>query len=250
MQDGLDELNLEFSKLVAVTSKEFSVAMGPAGILYQQMLDFDMFISEGVLGRRLSSEAEWKRVQKQVSDIREERVANYATLTDFLERGLAAAVADIARFAGRYENLRNRVRDHMSRMRTELSAENTAQIVHVLDSSRKLGVASEQLLRGVGNEVKQSKALARQQTKFLRNADILVVIGAVYYLRNLLNEVLKRSGYEAGTGWPAVFQELGLIAGLVVIVVVTKLYAHRVFRSIARSFRQIYNRVHGYSQAG
>ena len=123
MQDGLDELNIEFSTLVAETARatpeNFSAPMELATDLYQRMLDFDLFISEGVLGRRLSAEAEWARVQKQVTHIREKRVTGYATLTDFLERGLATTVADVVRFAaGRYENLRNRVRDHLSSMRT------------------------------------------------------------------------------------------------------------------------------------
>lgn len=237
MQDGLDELNSEFSKLVAVTSDELSDAMVLAKPLYQQMLDFDMFISDGVLGRRLSSEAEWRRVQKQVSDIREKRVASYASLTDFLERGLAASVADISRFAGRYENLRNRVRDHLSRMRTEASMERMDDILDLLNSNRLLAKTSEDLLHGVRHELKQSKAFARKQTRFLRNADILIVIGTTYYLRNLLGEVLEPAGYVAGKGWPAVFQELGIIALLASIVVLGKKYADRGFAALGRWFR-------------
>jgi uncharacterized membrane-anchored protein len=218
MQDGIDELNSQFSKLVAETSKEISGAMHLAAPLYQQMLDFDMFISDGVLGRRLSSEAEWRRVQKQVEDIREKHVANYASLTDFLDRGLAASVSDISRFAGRYENLRNRVRDHLSRMRTEVSMDRMTDIRDLLKANQELASNSEKLLRGV-------EAQATQQTGFLRNAEILVVIGAIYYARSLLEKVLQSYGYQAGTGWPAVFRELAIVAILTVITLVVKSYA-------------------------
>lgn len=189
---------------------------------------------------RVRAMQEWKRVQKQVSDIREQRVASYASLTDFLERGLAASVADVARFAGRYENLRNRVRDHLSRMRTELSVRHMADIVDLLNSSRSLASTSEELLRGVGTQ-------ATQQTRFLRNADLLVVIGAIYYTRSLLEKVLERYGYQAGTGWPAVFRELAIVAGLAVIVLVTKRYADLVLAAVARGFRRIYGRIDGPS---
>jgi uncharacterized membrane-anchored protein len=223
MQDGLDELNSEFSKLVAETSKDISGAMHLARPLYQQMLDFDRFISDGVLGRRLSSEAEWGRVQKQVADIREKRVGSYASLTDFLDRGLAASVSDISRFAGRYENLRNRVRDHLSRMRTEVTMDRMEEIGRLLKANKDLALTSEKLLSGV-------EAQATQQTGFLRNAEILVVIGAIYYTRSLLEIMIGKSG----AGLHALIEEVGIIIGLIFLILIVKRYADVVFAAVAR----------------
>jgi hypothetical protein len=265
MQDGLDELNIEFGTLVtetakATTPKSFSTPMTLATDLYQRMLDFDLFISEGVLGRRLSAEAEWARVRKQVTDIREKRVAGYATLTDFLERGLAATVSDIVRFAGRYENLRNRVRDHLSSIRTRISVSNSTAIVNMLEANQALAKDSEQLLRSVKEEMVQNKALANnsmlllqkvgdwgeKQTAFLSSADTLIFIGAVYYVATWLHQLLRAGGHTVSVGWWGVAEELAIVVAVVILVAVVRIYLDALkakLKSVWCRLRRIFRRL-------
>jgi hypothetical protein len=190
MQVGLDELNMDFSLVVNRTAEDVSAAMRLALGLYEQMLEFDLFVSEGVVGRKLAAEADWSRIRKQVSDIREKRVTGYATLEDFLERGLAVAVADISRLGSRYDNLRNRVRDHLSRMRTELSQRQTDDIKGLIGVTGALLRDMRQLSIENGEVTAATKELLGQaRNEITKSAGLL----------DDMKEVLNKSAQLAGT---------------------------------------------------
>jgi len=170
LQDGINHLNKEFSQLVSNVPVNESIedtrkVLADTLSLYRRAIGFEMFISEGVTGRRRAAEGDWERVKKQVNDIRERRVAGYAQLGEFLERGLAVAVLDISRVADQYENLLERIRDLLSALRT-----------------RSAGDTSHEVLAAV-NRIQRVTSI---HTVILLITTLLGCIGAMYYAFGLM----------------------------------------------------------------
>ena len=180
-----------------------------------------MFLTEGVSGRRLMAEADWARVIKQLGDIRERRIPGYTKLGDFLQRGLAISVSEIVRVATRYENLRNRVRDHLSRIRTELAGRQTQRIVELMTSYENLSIKSADCLTELReNNIRTNQILMEvryqswKQTQFLRNADVLLLLGGTYYVRGLLDKWIDGMGIKTDKGFMGFTVEVILVFGI------------------------------------
>lgn len=192
MQDGINTLNREFNQQVFFTNDDMvSDSTVDNGIrqnlkdtlaLYLKTLRFNMYVTEGVTGRRVSAISDFDRVRKQVDDIRENRIHGYAMLRDFIERGIAISVSDIERLADRYENLRIRIRDHLSMIRTSLSGDQAEETTALMTKSSDLLEASKRLHEKI---VRRSD----HQVRLLSAADILIIIGGGYYVYSALKGV-------------------------------------------------------------
>jgi hypothetical protein len=145
LQDGISHLNQRFNERffeIIGTGMHFPpkeadadrVLRSAVG-LYRRATQFDMFIAEGISGRRRAAEGDLERVRRQVRDLREKRLSGYAQLSDFLERGLAVSVMEISQVADRYENLIARIRDLMSTIRTAVG---WAQTVRIVNTTRQI----------------------------------------------------------------------------------------------------------------
>jgi uncharacterized membrane-anchored protein len=243
MQDGINSINNDFNLLVArrlgdpQEVEPLRQALSKAVELYQRAVQFDMFITEGVLGRGRAAEADWDRVKRQVSDIREGRLGGYATLGDFLERGLAVHILEIKRISGRYENLLTRIRDHMSTIRTDLTGTQALKISNFMSHTEKL---TNNLSEQAVENVKLSRGLdrqARRQTRLLKGADLLIGVGGTYYLTGLLESLLLTPWEDLITG-QAWYAKAGIRLGLLVISlsIVAILYRRLTGQSIWVSF--------------
>jgi Protein of unknown function (DUF3422) len=267
LQEGINTLNNEFnSRLSGKIGDPQEIgpierALKSALSLYQRALQFDMFISEGVAGRGRAVESDWDRVKRQLSDIREGRLRGFATLEDFLNRGLAVHVLEMSRIADRYENLLTRIRDHMSTIRTDLTgiqaleitnfmatfkaiAQHTEKLTDKLTTLTTENVRLAQTLSSQTEELKKQSmehtSQAREHTTLLKGADLLVWIGSTVYLAGLFDD-LRPQPFEdwiQSYGWYAKAIErvaLDVISGLLV----ARLYLLLTGRSILAGLRSI-----------
>lgn len=210
LQDGINTLNNKFNALAVQRLAHpqdiemIQISMENILDLYQSASQFNIFITEGVLGRKRAIEAGWENIKRQVSDVREGRIGGYAMLGDFLERGLALSILDVGRVADRYDNLLTRIRDHLSTIRTDLTATHALKITETMKSylrialdtenlTTKLTTQTANLISQTNETIKLTGVLekqAREHTKLLTGADLLVWVGSTYYITGLLDDLL------------------------------------------------------------
>ncbi len=157
------------------------------------------FITYGVTGQWRSADAYLKQILERCEDLREERIDGYAKLTDFVKRRLAHSVRFVERMHGHHRTVVGRVSDLMERTRTELDSYLTERIADALtaqnETVRHLKDTSETLVRTVEELTKVSRKMADNlvtqntimstQTRLLKSAEALILIGSTYYLFSL-----------------------------------------------------------------
>lgn len=224
LSDGISQINEDFNLVVSKSpnvklsknEEAISNALQDAVVLYQRALGFNMFITEGVSGRKGAAIADWVVVQKQVADIRESRLSGHAQLGNFLERGLGLSILEIGQIVDRYENLIHRIGSHMSMIRTQLVSVHTTNIAAIMNNFENLLRENEYQIKQQTNILIQSADLLKQaeklsrtqieflgrQTELLSVADLLVWLGGTYYLwslsRDAANVALDRVGSGIG----------------------------------------------------
>ena len=183
MQDGINQLNGKFSEVALAATQGWEQDkdriqndLMRAVLVYRRAMQFDTYVTEGVLAARRGAEGDWQRVRRQVTDIRERRLTGYARLSDFLERGLAVSVLEIGKVADRYETLTVRIRDLMSTIRTELSKFRTELAG---EQQREVGKTVKQIADAGQQQVIQIADAGRKQQVFVISSLLLNCAGAV-----------------------------------------------------------------------
>jgi hypothetical protein len=278
LSDGISQLNEDFNLLVSKSSNlgtsrneaQISEALSDALVLYQRTLEFNMFITEGVSGRKSAALGDWVVVKKQITDIRESRLPSHAQLGDFLERGLGLSILEIEQIADRYENLIHRISSHMSTIQTELVGVHTSNLAQVMnnfeDLLRETGRQSRQQtsilgeaetllretqnlsMRQIGLLDKQTEFLDRQ-TELLNAADLLVWLGGTYYIWMLVQDIANKAlddignvfGYERLSD--SVFSKIGLILVILGIVFVLVYWFKQKLRNFAQWTKKLAKKI-------
>lgn len=239
LSDGISQINEDFNLLVSVDLEDLtnetkiSIALHDAVRLYQRALGFNMFITEGVAGRKSAAHGDWLVVQKQIADIREHRLPGHAQLQDFLERGLGQSILEIQQIADRYENLMHRISSHMSTIRTWLAGAHTKNNTVILEKFGNLFEDQKELLEDQRN-------FLNRQVELLSAADLLVWLGGTYYLwrmiKDIVNVALDRAGEYYGiehlSDW--VVSEIGLLAVSLGVVFVLVYWFKQQLRDFAK----------------
>jgi hypothetical protein len=79
----------------------------------------------------------------------------------------------------------------------------------------------------------------KKQTSFLRSADRLVFIGAVYYVASWLHQVLSAGGHTISVGWWGVAEEVIIIIAVIILVVVIRKYLAAIKARLVLASRQL-----------
>lgn len=130
--------------------------------LLSELSEFNSLITGGITDRRGSTTGYLTRIRDRLRDIREERIYGFATLNEFVDRGIGRAVAEIDRTAQRYETLRSRGQQLLSQYSTEINMVSTR-----LSANNMTAIAG-----------------------LLRRADLLVYAGGTYYISLLFIKLL------------------------------------------------------------
>lgn len=136
---GMDEISSDLNSWITPRSTHDGIRSVRATAEEQRVVDrldavqrqldlLNSFVIYGVRGKHLSARDFLRQIVERTRDIRQERIAGYPMLGDFLERRVAHIVRDIARMDELHAHLRQRVRDAYERVRTRLNSIETSRM--------------------------------------------------------------------------------------------------------------------------
>jgi len=130
-----------------------------------RLSQFNAMITGGITDRRASTSGHMSRIRNRLSDLREQRIHGYARLDEFIERGVARAVNEVARTAQRYETIRERSQSHLVTVTTQIAAVEA---------------------RMFSNFSTEANSNLRDLKDLFAKADLLIIVGGAYYILSMI----------------------------------------------------------------
>lgn len=194
--EALNELN---QQLDAVQMTLASIDGSKPGLLSNELAKtvsisaraarMNAFLSYGVAGRWFASDSCFKEIVERCEDLREERIAGYAQLTDFVERRLAHVMRTVERMYMHHQTVSQRVTELLDRIRTQLGAWQSDQMLDVLAG---LKTAADAMKDGA----KDIRGSLAQLVSLQRVAEFILLLGGTYYLYAMLHALSELQPFD------------------------------------------------------